>query len=77
MSLQIYLYILTTICLDPLSPQPGIGISSNCTDSCMASMKSRQNNQEERLEKFYGIILSLNIAMQGAESMYKIVQESI
>ena len=57
--------------------QLGIEVISNCTDSWMAAMKARQNGQEEKLERFHGAIMSLNIAVQGAKSVYKILQESI
>lgn len=40
-----------------VDPQLGIDVISNCTDSWMAAMKSRQNSQDERLERFHGSIM--------------------
>ena len=43
----------------------------------MSAIKTRQNIQKEKKERLQDSVVSLNKPIQGAESMYKLVQESI
>ena len=43
----------------------------------MSAIKTRQNIQKEKKERLQDSEVSLNKPIQGAESMYKLVQESI
>ena len=58
-------------------PQAGINVISICTDAWMAAMKARQNNYEEKLRRLQDSVVTLNITMKGAESLYKELQENI
>ena len=43
----------------------------------MAAMKARQNKYEDQLEKLQNSVVTLNITMQGAESMYQELQGNV
>jgi len=43
----------------------------------MSAIKTRQNIQKEKKERLQDSEVSLNKPIQGAESMYKLVQESM
>ena len=58
-------------------PQVGINVISSCTDAWMAAMKARQNNYEEQLGRLQDSVVTLNIFMQGAKSLYKEFQENV
>ena len=58
-------------------PQAGMNVISSCTDSLMAAMKARQNKYEDQLEKLQNSVVTLNITMQGAESMYQELQGNV
>ena len=58
-------------------PQAGMNVISSCTDAWMAAMKARQNSYEEQLGRLQDSVVTLNITMQRAESLYKELQENI
>ena len=43
----------------------------------MAAMKARQNSVKEQLGKLQDSVMTLTITMQGAESLYRDLQETI
>ena len=50
---------------------------SNHTDAWMAAMRSRQDNYEEQVKRLQNNLVTLNITMQGAESLYKELQGDV
>ena len=57
--------------------QAGMNVISSCTNSWMAAMKASHNKYEEQLEKLQDSVVTLNITMQGAKSMYLKLQGSV
>ena len=49
----------------------------NRSDAWMAAMKARQNSFEEQLGRLQDSVMTLNITMQGAEALYRELQENI
>ena len=58
-------------------PQLGINVISTHTDAQMHAMKSRQKKYEEQLSGFQKGLITLSMAVQGAESVYKDLQRDI
>ena len=59
------------------NPGVGLDVISTCTDSWLNAIRSRQNKQEEKLESIHNTILSLNLAVQGAEVVYTRTLETL
>ena len=58
-------------------PQQGINVISTHTDAWMHAMKIRQKNYEEQLSRFQKNLVTMSIAVQGAESVYEDLQGDI
>ena len=58
-------------------PQLGINIISNHTDARMHAMKSGQQNYETQLNGFQKNLVTMSIALQGAESVYEDLQGDV
>ena len=58
-------------------PQLGINVVSTHTDAWMHAMKIRQKNYEEQLSEFQKNLVTMSIAVQGAESVYEDLQGDI
>ena len=58
-------------------PQLGINIISNHMDAWMHAMKSRQQNYETQLNGFQKNLVTMSIALQGAESVYEDLQGDV
>ena len=58
-------------------PQLGINVISTHTDAWMHAMKSRQKNYEVQLSGFQKNLVTMSIALQGAESVYEDLQGDI
>ena len=69
--------IIATIHGVDKDPQVGINVISNHTDAWMAVMRSRQDNYEEQVKRLQNNLVTLNITMQGAESLYKELQGDV
>ena len=52
-------------------------MESEFADTWMAAMKARQNSVKEQLGKLQDSVMTLTITMQGAESLYRDLQETI
>ena len=58
-------------------PQLGINVISTHTDAWMHAMKIRQKNYEEQLSRFQKNLVTMSIAVQGAELVYEDLQGDI
>ena len=58
-------------------PQLGINVISTHMDAWMHAMKSRQQNYKRQLNGFQKNLVTMSIALQGAESVYEDLQGDI
>ena len=59
------------------NPQVGMDVISNCTDSWMNSIRTRQTMQEKKLENLCKTVMSLSISIQGADTMCNSTKNTI